>query len=349
MHSALKVFAVLIFSSSSALSAAVAKEGTSYTPIVGYDDKNGALYGAAAFLYQDGRPGYNTGVYGVSNGADFHCLTFSMARRSFKGLDLNWRSNIARTFDDYYGEGSDTSSLGGLRIQQDQTDTQASALMRVDSRWSVGPSVGLKSRVEKGARSRQDSSVALPRAFADSASPALGLRAVYDDRDSTLSSTQGGLMSFDLKALPERLALIDGAQSAWQAQAEWRHFKKLFAGLVWAHRLSGGASLGEPSYADRYSLGGTSLLRGFQDNRFRGRQFYCAQEELRVPLWKALSAAASVDLGDVSDNRLGRPRRSAQLGIRAGLPPSYGMKARLDVGYGDGGERSLALQFGETF
>jgi hypothetical protein len=62
-----------------------------------------------------------------------------------------------------------------------------------------------------------------------------------------------------------------------------------------------------------------------------------------------ISAATSVDLGDVSDGPLGRPRRSLQAGIRAGLPPSYGMKARMDVGYGDSGERSLAVQFGETF
>jgi outer membrane protein insertion porin family len=121
--------------------------------------------------------------------------------------------------------------------------------------------------------------------------------------------------------------------------------------VVLAHRLSGGASLGQPDYAERYSLGGTSELRGFEDNRFRGNQYYCMQEEVRAPLWKALSAAASVDLGDISDGALSveRPRHSVQAGVRMGIPPSYGMKARLDVGYGDSGEHSLALQFGETF
>jgi len=157
------------------------------------------------------------------------------------------------------------------------------------------------------------------------------------------------MLGLDLRALPSKLALAEAGQDAFQAQAEWRQFHALGRGLVLAHRLAGGASLGEPGYMERYSLGGTSQLRGFEDNRFRGKQFYCLQEELRVPVWKAVSVATSVDLGDVSDTKLGAPRRSVQAGLRAGLPPDYGMKARLDFGVGDSGERSVALQFGETF
>jgi outer membrane protein assembly factor BamA len=328
---------------------AQASPGSSYTPIIAYDDKNGALYGAAAFFYNEGRPGYNNGIYGVSNGKDFHSLTFSMSQRSQAGLDLSLSSNVARTFDNYYGEGDRTSDQEALRVAQDRVETTASALLHLNEKWALGPSLGLKARKENGVALLKEGTVLEQRAFPDSANPALGLRAVYDDRDSTLSSQAGGMWAFDVKAVPSEIAILDGAHDAWLAQGEWRQFQKVGAGVVLAHHLSGGTSLGEPGYAERYSLGGTSLLRGFQDNRFRGKQFYCMQEELRVPVWKAVNAAASVDLGDVSDNALGRPRRSFQAGIRAGLPPSYGMKARLDFGYGDGGERSMALQFGETF
>ncbi len=339
---------VLAFSSAAPASTG-AERGASYTPIFGYDDKNGALYGAAAFFYQEGRPGYDTGVYGVSNGRDFHSITFAMDHRSPAGLDLSLHSSLARTFDDYFGEGDATRDHAALRLQQDRSDTQAALLLHTDEHWALGPSLGLKARRENRATWLNAPAAPAPRAFQDSADPALGLRVVYDDRDSTLSSSQGSLVALDLRALPSKLALMDGANDAWQAQGDLRQFQRLSGSVVMAHRLTGGLSLGEPGYAERYSLGGTGLLRGFQDNRFRGRQFYCLQEELRVPVWKAVSAAASVDLGDVSDTRLGPPRRSLQAGIRAGLPPSYGMKARLDVGYGDSGERSLALQFGETF
>ena len=311
--------------------------------------RTGALSGAAAFFYPEGRPGYNNGIYGVSNGQDFHSMTLNVAKRTATGLDLSSHTELARTFNNYYGEGDHTPNSGGLRIAQDQMEVTAAALKHVNETWAVGPSIGLKSRKENGVTRRGDSSAVSQRAFLDSAAPALGLRAVFDNRDNTLSSEAGSLLSVDMKALPARLALVDGAQDTWQAQAEWRRFQKLGRGMVLAQRLAGGGSLGQPSYSDRFTLGGTTLLRGFEDNRFRGNQFYCLQEELRVPIWKALSAATSLDLGDVSDSALGKPRRSMQAGIRAGLPPSYGMKARLDFGYGDSGERSMALQFGQTF
>jgi outer membrane protein assembly factor BamA len=276
-------------------------------------------------------------------------LFVDLEDRSQAGLKLSLHSYVNRGFDNYYGEGSNTSNQGGLRLEQDQMQAVASALLSVDDKWSVGPSLGLKARRENGAYLREEGLTLGHRAFEDSANPALGVQAVYDDRDSHLSSHHGGFWAFDVHALPSHLAPMDSANDTWQAQADWRQFQELMGGVVLAHRLSGGSSLGEPSYSERYTLGGTSRLRGFEDNRFRGRQFYCLQEELRVPVWKMISAATSVDLGDIGDGALGRPRRSLQAGLRAGIPPSYGMKARMDMGFGDGGERSLALVFGESF
>lgn len=342
---------VLIFSASG-LHASEA--GSSYTPIVGFDDKNGALFGAAAFKYQEGRPGYNHGLYGVTNGRDFHSLTLNLLKRSEAGLDLGLQSDFASAFDNYYGEGSQTSDKGGIRIAQDQMNAQASALWHGAGSWAMGPTLGLKARHEKNVQTRpvgQEQPVVLSkRAFGDSANPSVGLKAIFDNRDTDMSSTQGTLLSMDLRALPAALALMTGANDAWQAQAEWRQFQALGRGFVFAHRLSGGTSWGQPSYMERFNLGGTGLLRGFQDNRFRGKQFYCVQEELRIPIWdKYLSGATSVDLGDVGDGELKTPRRSVQAGLRIGLWPSFGMKARLDFGFGDGGESSMALQFGQTF
>lgn len=323
--------------------------GRSYTPIIGYDDKNGAIYGAAAFLYQDGRPGYNAGLYGVSNGGSFHALTFNWERRQDSGLDLSLKSQLARSFDQYYGEGSATPNAPLLRMDQDRAELQASALLQLDGHWSAGPSASLKARRETAMKAPDGAMIAGGRGFADAASPALGLKLQYDDRDSQLSSTRGGLLAMELRAIPAQLSLGDGANDAWQAEAEWRHFHSLGGGVVLASKASGGASLGEPGYMDRFALGGTEALRGFQDNRFRGSRYYCLQQELRAPIYKMVSAAVSVDLGEAGDGRLTRPRKSAQAGLRVGLPPSYGMQARLDTGYGDSGERSMMLQFGHSF
>jgi outer membrane protein insertion porin family len=209
----------------------------------------------------------------------------------------------------------------------------------------------MKAMQESGVESLPGAGSPAPsRLFPDEANPSLGLRLLRDDRDSTLNSSSGSLLQVDLRAIPQALALLnDGNSDAWQAQVEWRDFHSLGAKTVWAQRVEGGDSLGDPGYEERYQLGGTDLMRGFQDNRFRGKDYYCAQEELRLPLYEQLGAALSADLGDANDGALEHPRGSLQAGLRMGLPPSYGMKARLDLGAGDDGSRSVALQFGQTF
>lgn len=326
---------------------AVAQTGRSYTPIIGYDDKNGALYGAAAFLYDEGRPGFNAGLYGVSNGSTMHALTFTYEQRQAAGLDFAVESHLTRGFDQYYGEGSATPSQPLMRLDQDRADLKASALLNVDGHWSAGPVASLRARRQSAVKDALGQPLDAA-GFANAASPALGFKVQYDDRDSNLSSTKGGLMALEMKALPSKLAAGDGASDAYLASAELRQFHSL-GHVVLASRVAGGASLGTPGYLDRYSLGGTSELRGFQDNRFRGGQYYVVQQELRAPIWKMISVAGSVDLGQAGDGALLAPRKSAQAGVRVGLPPSYGMQARLDSGWGDGGERSLMLQFGQTF
>jgi hypothetical protein len=326
--------------------------GQSYMPIVGYTDKTGLMYGAAAFAYEDGRPGFEAGAYGVSNFNNFDSLTLEGQQRASSGTDLAAKAVFSKTFDNYYGEGDQTSDQGGLRLGENTVDAEASALFKVSEGWSTGPVLDLKTRKETGVENLDKDEPAAPsRAFPDSARPVLGLRAVNDSRDSNLSSSKGHLLQLDLKALPQAIALEDQPQAsdAWQAKGEWRQFKNLSPKVVLAQRVEGGASLGQPGYVERYQLGGTDLMRGFEDNRFRGKQYYCLQEELRLPLWRQLGTAVSSDLGDAGDSRLLHPRRSVQAGLRLGLPPSYGMKARLDFGMGDDGSHSLALQFGQTF
>jgi outer membrane protein assembly factor BamA len=327
----------------------LAQAGQSYMPIVGFTDKTGLMYGAAAFYYQDGRPGFELGCYGVTNALNFNSITLEGQKRGADGTDMAGKVVLSKTFDNYFGEGDDTSADLGLRLSENTASAELSLLKPALAGWSLGPVLGLKTREETGLENLKRGGALPGRAFADSASPALGLRALNDSRDSCLSSTSGRLLQLDLRAIPQVLAFEAGAHDAWQAQAEWREFTRLAPSLVLAQRLEGGFSLGDPGYAERYALGGTELMRGFGDNRFRGRQFYCLQEELRFPIWREIGAAVSGDFGDASDGALSHPRASAQAGLRIGLPPGYGMKARLDFGFSDSGDQSMALQFGQTF
>jgi hypothetical protein len=61
-----------------------------------------------------------------------------------------------------------------------------------------------------------------------------------------------------------------------------------------------------------------------------------------------ISANASVDAGAVGDPDFSKVRFSYQTGLRIGLPPDWGMKARIDMGWGDD-QSIFMIQFGEVF
>ena len=110
----------------------------------------------------------------------------------------------------------------------------------------------------------------------------------------------------------------------------------------------GGTSLGQPTYLFHYRLGGLDPLRGYKSNRFRGREFFAFQEELRWILKRWLSVNASIDLGGIRDEAYHQLKASAQVGLRLGLPPDWGQKMRVDLGFG-ADQMTFQVQFGEIF
>jgi hypothetical protein len=89
--------------------------GYSFAPILGYDDKNGWVYGAAAFAYREGNDGLNLGLYGAGNFKDFggsgnfSSTTLNLEMRQAEGWIENLHVLLERSFDYYYGEGGATS------------------------------------------------------------------------------------------------------------------------------------------------------------------------------------------------------------------------------------------------
>ncbi len=325
----------------------IPEAGTSLMPLYAYTDKTSHLYGVAAFYYLDGRPGFKTGLNGITNGDNFHSVAFDVDQRTAEGWDLGFHSWSARTFDAYYGEGSRTDASKGYSFRMDRVELGVWGLKPLGNHWALGPQAVLQFRQERDTQTLKG--VPVGQLFADGANPGLGLRLTKDSRDSQLSASNGLLGSVDLLAYPAVLNLMGGASNEALAQVDARHYQTVFFGWVWGQRVGGAWSTGGLGYQDRLRLGGTDILRGFEENRFRGRWSYYAQEELRMRLWRQLFGAISADIGEAGDGQPSGPRSSVQVGIRIGLPPDYGVKLRMDAGFGDDGESSVAMQFGESF
>ena len=127
-----------------------------------------------------------------------------------------------------------------------------------------------------------------------------------------------------------------------------RHFEHPWRFLTIASRFIAGDSDGDPSYLFRYRLGGLDLLRGYKDNRFRGKEFGVLQEELRWLIKKWISVNVSADFGDIGDGEFHQLKATAQAGLRLGLPPKWSQKMRVDFGIGLD-QSTFQIQFGEIF
>jgi hypothetical protein len=324
-------------------------EGWSMAPFLGRDDKNGWVYGAGLFFYRDQPTGYHLDLYGVSNFSDFYSGTVAHEHWMPGPWRYGTQTTVERAFDYYYGEGNMTLAQRPLRVTMDHVAFKGTALHRVAGPLAMGVLADYRRRQEwKVERVGGDDGTEPQYLFPEESGSALGGVARWDNRDSRLFPSKGFYVQGVLRNIPDLWTILDADRGLWQAELEGRTYHSPRPGWVLATRMMGGTSLGNPGYLWRFRLGGVELMRGYGDNRFRGRHFYCGQTELRFPIYKILTGAVGADAGDVGDPGFGRTRFSGQVGLRLALPPDWGQRARFDFGLGED-QHSFNVQFGEVF
>ena len=170
--------------------------------------------------------------------------------------------------------------------------------------------------------------------------------AIYDSRDSWENTKKGQYhqVSFGCALRANGTCLLEG---------DFRFYFPIHNKASLAFRgFTGRALFNELTYSLAYRLGGSKVLRGFAYNRFRGDNVYFAQSELRMDFWKEiLSGVLFFELGEVSSRgeRFLGPRWDYGLGLRFGIPPSYKMKIRVDLGFPDKEIYNITVDFRQSF
>ena len=162
----------------------------------------------------------------------------------------------------------------------------------------------------------------------------MGAQATWDYRDDVLETHTGTYYQLGLFTLPS-LGNSGWGTGVWQLEGDARKFITLFDKVVLASRANFAWTMtGQPSYSFEYSLGGTSELRGFNTNRFRGLDFYALQEEVRFPIFPWLIGATSLDAGDITSTAFTNwPVVSWQVGLRSDVAEPVGIIFRIDMGF----------------
>lgn len=158
---------------------------------------------------------------------------------------------------------------------------------------------------------------------------------IFDSRDNIYDPHEGKRIAYSLE-----WAGLGGDFDFTKFTADYRYYYRAGGESVWALNLGAGYADGDMPLSQRFSMGGSDTLRGYEDDQFRGNSMLKATLEYRFPIIKKVQGVLFTDNGYAWDKRhedefdLGLIKNSFGVGLRINSPLG---PVKLDYGYGDDG------------
>ena len=169
---------------------------------------------------------------------------------------------------------------------------------------------------------------------------------IFDSRDNIYDPHEGKRIAYSLE-----WAGLGGDFDFTKFNADYRYYYRAGGESVWALNLGAGYADGDMPLSQRFSMGGSDTLRGYEDDQFRGNSMLKATLEYRFPIIKKVQGVLFTDNGYAWDKRhedefdLGLIKNSFGVGLRINSPLG---PVKLDYGYGDDGGK-FHFSFGGQF
>ncbi len=170
---------------------------------------------------------------------------------------------------------------------------------------------------------------------------------VYDSRDNIYDPHEGKRTSYSI----EHAGFMGGDFDFTKLSADWRYYYRGGGQTVWALNLAAGFAKGDMPLSQRFRMGGSDTLRGYEDDQFRGNSMVKATLEYRFPIVKRVQGVLFNDNGYAWDKRfqddfdMGLVKSSVGVGVRVNSPLG---PIKLDYGVGDEGGK-FHFSFGGQF
>ncbi len=183
------------------------------------------------------------------------------------------------------------------------------------------------------------------------------LGVIQDFRDDLQEPTKG---TYRMLSYESAGSFLGGEEEFQQLIGELRFFHRLTSKAILATRLMGGTSFGDVPLFEAFSVGGANSLRGYEEDRYRGRRFVLLNAEYRHTVTDSLTGVAFLDVGDAYGGVFQTPIPGFEIGaedqsLDAHYSVGVGLRVktqvgpmRLDVGFGEDGSRAH-FGFGHTF
>ena len=175
----------------------------------------------------------------------------------------------------------------------------------------------------------------------------IGFTRTFDSRDNVNDPHEGKRNSYAIE-----WAGLGGDFDFTKYSADFRYYYRMGASEdVLAVQFGAGYADGTMPLSQRFAVGGSDSLRGYEDDQFKGNSMLKGTIEYRVPLMKKVQGVLFTDAGYAWDKKteddfdLGLMKYSYGVGLRVNSPLG---PLRLDYGIGDDGGR-FHFSFGGQF
>jgi len=166
-------------------------------------------------------------------------------------------------------------------------------------------------------------------------SSGLGLAFVWDTRTHIFYPTAGGF--YQLRGIFYRNTF--GSDFNFDHyEIDLRKYLSILKDRVLAFQLFASFQRGNPPFYELSLLGGSHIMRGYFQGRYRDKNLLAGQVEFRTHLWRRLGAVGFAGMGDVigkiSDFRIRTAKFSAGFGLRFIFNRAEHVNLRMDIGFG---------------
>ena len=162
-----------------------------------------------------------------------------------------------------------------------------------------------------------------------------GLQVSWDTRDNIYLPSKGGHYQLAATWFTSGLG---GRCDLNRYVADLREYITVWSSHVLALQVYGRSTSGEVPFQELSELGGSMLMRGYYEGRYRDHDLFVVQSEYRLPVWGRFGLVGFASLGDVASETSSFRRKdmkvSAGFGVRYLLIPEEQMNLRFDFGFG---------------
>jgi hypothetical protein len=163
----------------------------------------------------------------------------------------------------------------------------------------------------------------------------LGAVLVWDNRNSIFYPTSGGF--HHLKMLFYRKEL--GSDFSYNYfEADLRQYTALNKNNVFAFQIYYSVTTGDPPFYKLPALGGSQIMRGYYQGRYRNKNYFAAQLEYRLHLYGRWGMTAFAGMGRVGEKIKDFNFRGMKVSTGAGLRFLFNkekkINVRMDIGFG---------------